>query len=196
MESIEIYKRIVAVWKGSIDELEKKAKLGQGSIGKWKTSFPKIDTLKKVAEVLNVPIDYLINEEFEPSNVYDAGAIVSFDEIGSVAAGYDSLAVESLTGKKIDIPVSMLGGRLKSDYFILRVKGNSMYPRLLEGDDILCLHCDSVDSGDYAVVLYNGDEATVKQVRYVYGEDWMVLYTTIYCKKIGLKTQYIVCFLF
>lgn len=161
----------------SAHKFEMECGLANGSVKAWKNgqANPSQKSLQKIAKYFGVSIEYLYGFIKDPDNVYDAGAIVSFDEIGSVAAGYDSLAVESLTGKKIDIPVSMLGGRPKSDYFILRVKGNSMYPRLLEGDDILCLRCDSVDSGDYAVVLYNGDEATVKQVRYVYGEDWLEL---------------------
>lgn len=39
--------------------------------------------------------------------------------------------------------------------------------------EILCLRCNSVDNGAIAVVLYNGEEATVKKVRY--GQDWLEL---------------------
>lgn len=102
-------------------------------------------------------------------------SVVTLQEIGTVAAGAGTLAVEYPTGRDVDIPVSMLVGRPQSDYFVLRVKGDSMYPRLIEGDSILCLRCGSVDSGDYAVVMYNGEEATVKQVIYTYGEDWLEL---------------------
>lgn len=45
----------------------------------------------------------------------------------------------------------------------------------MEGDTLLCLRTDSVDSGTYAVILYDGDEATVKKVNYVQGEDWLEL---------------------
>ena len=89
-------------------------------------------------------------------------------------AGYDGSIDEIPTGRKIEIPASMISGD-KKDYFVLRVKGNSMYPRLLDGDTILCKRCDSVDSGSLAVVLYNGDEATVKKVNYIQGENWLEL---------------------
>lgn len=49
------------------------------------------------------------------------------------------------------------------------------YPRILEGDTIFCLRTDSVDSGDIAVVIYDGEDATVKKVNYVPGEDWLEL---------------------
>ena len=69
----------------------------------------------------------------------------------------------------------MLRGRPKEDYFTLCVKGNSMYPKLIEGDTILCLRTNSVDNGDIAVIIYDGDEATVKKVVYENGKDWLEL---------------------
>lgn len=50
-----------------------------------------------------------------------------------------------------------------------------MYLRFLEGDRVLVKRCTSVDSGSTAVVLFNGNEATIKKVNYVFGEDWMEL---------------------
>ena len=35
-----------------------------------------------------------------------------------------------------------------------------------DGDSVLVLRCEAVDQGTVAVVLYNGDEATLKKVRY------------------------------
>ena len=50
-----------------------------------------------------------------------------------------------------------------------------MYPRLLSGDRVLVLRTNSVHSGATAVVVYNGNEATVKRVEYKQGEDWVDL---------------------
>ena len=110
-----------------------------------------------------------------PENVYPVDRVISFNELGTVRAGYGGCIDEIPTGKKVDIPASMLKGRPSTDYFTLRVTGNSMYPKLIDGDTILCLRCDSVDSGSLAVILYNGDDATVKKVNYVTGEDWLEL---------------------
>jgi len=138
---------------------------------------PDPETLKKLADFFNVSVDYLLGrEEFtKASNIYDAGRILVFEEIGTVRAGFNGIVDEIPTGKKIEIPASMISGGNKNDYFILRVKGDSMYPRLLDGDTILCKRCDSVDNGSLAVVLYNGDEATVKKVHYVSGQNWLEL---------------------
>ena len=100
---------------------------------------------------------------------------IVFPVIGTIAAGYDSVASEIPNGQHIEIPASMLRGRSKDEYFVLQVKGDSMYPKFLEGDNLLCLRTDSVDPGSIAVVLYDGEEATVKKVNYVQGEDWLEL---------------------
>ena len=149
----------------------------QQAVGKWEKdiSQPSIEILNVLANYFNVSIDYLTGRaEHIPSNVYDVNRLLVFEELGTVRAGFDGAVDEIPTGRKIEIPASMISGD-KKDYFVLRVKGNSMYPRLLDGDTILCKRCDSVDSGSLAVVLYNGDEATVKKVNYVSGENWLEL---------------------
>ena len=101
--------------------------------------------------------------------------VVSYEVVGTVAAGYDGEAVEEYTGEICEIPTSYLKGHKKEDYFVLRVVGDSMYPRLLNGDRVLVQRCTSVDSGDIAIVMYNGSEATLKKVEYVNGENWVDL---------------------
>lgn len=49
--------------KISIAELEKKAKLGNGTVGSWRDSSPTIENLLKVAGALNVNVSALLKEE-------------------------------------------------------------------------------------------------------------------------------------
>lgn len=148
-----------------------------------------LNTVEKLAHALGVSPSYLmgwkngLTENYrnpdnifqQVSNIYPTDGIISFEEIGTVRAGFDGTVDEIRTGNYVDIPISALGNKKPDEYFVLCVKGNSMYPKLIEGDKILCLRCDSVESGDLAVILYNGDEATVKKVNYVYGENWLEL---------------------
>ena len=46
----------------SIAEIEKRAGLGNGTIGKWREAKPLADSLAKVAKVLNVSINTLVKE--------------------------------------------------------------------------------------------------------------------------------------
>ena len=45
----------------SIRQLEKSAGIGNGTIGGWNESSPKLDTLKKVADVLGMTASELIH---------------------------------------------------------------------------------------------------------------------------------------
>ena len=141
------------------------------------TSEPDFATFQKIADFFNVSVDYLLgrDEIKNPSNIYDVDGIINFEEIGTICAGFNGVINETPTGELIELPASMIRGGDKEDYFVLRVSGNSMYPRILEGDRILCKRCSSVDSGSFAVVLYDGECATVKKVNYVHGEDWLEL---------------------
>ena len=52
------------------------------------------------------------------------------------------------------------------DYFALRIKGNSMAPRICDGDVVIIKKETAVESGDVAIVLVNGNEATCKEVQF------------------------------
>ena len=167
----------------SQEELAEIIGVSKSTIGMYEQGkrIPKADaTLRKLAEFFSVSIDYLMGlspnkDNVTPSNIYPIEGLVSFEEIGTVKAGYNGLADEIPTGRIVEIPAAMLGGHKKEDFFMLRVNGDSMYPTLVDGDSILVQKCTSVDSGALAVILYNGDEASVKKVNYVFGEDWMEL---------------------
>lgn len=47
----------------SISEIEKSASLGNGTIRRWDTSPPACDKLLRVANTLNVSVDYLLTGE-------------------------------------------------------------------------------------------------------------------------------------
>lgn len=96
--------------------------------------------------------------------------------IGEVAAGFGSEAIEEETGDYEQIPVEWLRGHNPDNFFVLRVKGDSMYPDFREGDHVLVHRQRSVDSGSIAVVIYDEDNiATLKRVKYAPGEPWMEL---------------------
>lgn len=101
---------------------------------------------------------------------------VTFPVIGSIAAGYNEIAVENWSGETVEIPLAYLKGRKKEEYFVLSVKGDSMYPLYMDGDKVLILRQSTLNhSGEIGAVLYEGENATLKKVEYVDGEDWMRL---------------------
>lgn len=160
-------------------ELANELHLSHGAIAMWETDKrqPDNDTMLRIADFFDVSVDYLLGREEtkNPPNVYDVDGLVHFEEIGTICAGYDGSLNETFTGEIVEIPLSMINGEEKEDYFVLRVQGNSMHPRILEGDRILCKRCSMVDNGSFAVVLYDGECATVKKVHYVNGANWIEL---------------------
>ena len=92
---------------------------------------------------------------------------VTFPVIGDIAAGFDKIAVESWEGETVEIPLSYLKGRNKEDFFVLSVRGDSMYPFYLQGDKVLLLRQSTVDSGEVGAVIYNDECATLKKVEFV-----------------------------
>lgn len=163
--------------KGLLDYLE----LPSSTFGDWQAGRNKsyMKHLPQIADYFGVSADYLLGrenprEESLPNNMQPV-EVVRYPVIGRITAGYTGLAVEEYTGDFIDVPSDIMRGHTKKDFFVLEVQGDSMSPKLLDGDRVLVERCDSVDSGTIVVLLYNGSESTVKQVRYVAGEDWLEL---------------------
>ena len=92
--------------------------------------------------------------------------LLRYPVIGTVRAGFGGTVDEIPTDEEIDIPADYLRGHPASDFFVLRVSGSSMYPRLLDGDKVLIRRQPMVENGEIAIVIYNSDEATVKKVHY------------------------------
>ena len=153
--------------------------VAQSTLSGWENGKFEIDdnNKMKIADYFGVSVDYLLGRDNNPHprdiDLFQTEEIAIFEVVGSVTAGYDGLAIEEPDGETIPIPISFLHGRKKEEFFTLRIKGDSMYPRLLEGDIVLVQRTTTVDSGDIAVILYNGSEATVKKVIYNYGENWL-----------------------
>lgn len=165
-------------------QMEREIGLPPHSINKWNSGKYKSfrSYIAHIARYFNVSVEYLMGEVDDPSprrafaapNVTDE--VVSFPVIGGVAAGYDHIAYEDWDGSSIDIPRSFLHGHPPTDYFVLRVKGNSMHPDYQDGDHVLVQRQSTMDrSGQVGAVIYGDENATLKRVDYVMGEDWMIL---------------------
>lgn len=140
-----------------------------------------INRIEAIAKATHVTPEYLMGwAETKKHSPFPEPEItedyVTFPVIGEVAAGYEHIIQEDWSGDTIDVPVKYLHGRPKSDYIVLTVTGNSMYPLYLDGDKVLILKQSTLDrSGDIGLIRYDGECATLKKVEYVTGEDWMKL---------------------
>lgn len=161
------------------NELAKKLNLSRSAIGMYEKGErnPNFETLELIADFFNVRIDDLIGRK---NTTYLAPQIatetVTFPVIGEIAAGYDNIALEDWSSETVEIPFSYLKGRKREDYFVLSVKGNSMYPKYINGDKVLILKQSTLNrSGDIGAIMYEDELATLKKVEYIKGEDWLRL---------------------
>lgn len=125
------------------------------------TRQPDYDTLKKLADYFNVTTDYLLGRDILPKNTAEKKKGIKIPVLGKVQAGIPVDAIEEIIDYE-EITEEMAS---QGDYFGLVIRGQSMMPRMLEGDVIIVRKQSDVDSGDIAVVLVNGNDATVKKIR-------------------------------
>lgn len=81
--------------------------------------------------------------------------------LGHVAAGVPIEAVEEIIDtEEITEELARTGS-----FFGLKIHGDSMEPRMCEGDVVIVRQQNDADSGDVVIALINGDDATCKRLR-------------------------------
>ena len=119
--------------------------------------YPRIDKIEMMAKYLGIDKSDLIERPSKPKSA----AGIRIPILGSVVAGVPIEAIEDVLGYE------EISEKLAHDgtFFALKVKGASMYPKICEDDIVIIREQPDVESGQIAVVLINGNEATVKAVR-------------------------------
>lgn len=132
-------------------ELADKAGVSISSIQGWEHGLfePKENSIRKIAEALG--------ESYEATAGFGASAR-RIPVLGHIPAGIPIEAIEDILDYE-DIPSSLDG-----EYFGLRVHGDSMYPKFLDGDTVIVRVQSDCNNGDDCVVLVNGFDATLKAV--------------------------------
>lgn len=141
-------------------ELAKKTDLSRSYIGDIEKDRynPSVSTLQLIATATNTPLEDLLPSTKTAS---PTGRGVRIPVLGHVVAGIPIEAVEEILDYEEITPELAATG----EFFALKIRGHSMEPRMMEGDVVIVRRQDDVDSGDVAIVLVNGDEATVKRVK-------------------------------
>lgn len=126
---------------------------------------PSNDLLVKFAEIFEVSTDYLLGtQEISGTKIKptEDEKTVTINVLGKIAAGTPIEAIEEIIDtEEIVLPAK----ESEEDYFGLRIDGDSMAPRILSGDVVICKKQPCVESNEIAVVLINGNDATLKRVK-------------------------------
>lgn len=166
----------------TLEELGNRIGLNKSTIQRYengKIERIKIPVLQAIAKELNVDPLYLslkTNKKgtFDtiPSNI----SKVITDDIhmipvfNTVLAGFGAYADSDIAEY---VPLYVRNPSDVPNLIGIRVKGDSMYPKIEDGDIIVVRRQTSADSGSVAVVLLDGEEGLVKKVDY--GPDWIEL---------------------
>lgn len=137
-------------------KLSKDLHFSRSMISDWKSgrSVPKASTLSKIADYFDVPLAYFY--------VDDPEAVMAAFPKDNLAPVYDCAAGEGrVNGEYATEHVSK---EVSEDYSYIRIHGDSMLPKVQDGDLIKVHHQTETTPSDLTVIKVNGETATLKYV--------------------------------
>ena len=159
MSIAENIKKIRERFNLTQDELGEIAGVSGGAVSTWErgTAEPRMGAVQKIADKLKISKSEII-DDLNTNISKSAGVLIPI--LNTVVAGMPIEAYEDIIGyEEISEKLSRTG-----KFYALKIKGNSMLPVLQEDDIIIVKEQADIESGDIAIVLVNGDTATVKKV--------------------------------
>lgn len=141
------------------EEIAKIAGVSQQSVSNWLNckQIPRMGIIEILANKFGV-----LKSELLENNSGQIATLSGYriPILGSVTCGLPIEAIENIIDY-IEVSESIFK---KGTYFGLRAKGDSMSPLIYEGDTLIVKQQDTVESGQIAIVIVNGDEATCKKI--------------------------------
>jgi repressor LexA len=119
----------------------------------------KIPVINAIASALNVNPSWLLALNVD-KHIDNNKLGHKIPVLGKVQAGIPIEAVHDVLDEEEIEPDMALSG----EYFALKIKGSSMEPRIYDGDVVIVRRQPDVESGQIAVILIDGKDATVKIV--------------------------------
>ena len=134
-------------------------KVSQATVSNWCKGIksPRMDKLDKICIFLNCTRTDLLEDKPEP---HEKPRGVKIPVLSDVAAGIPIEAIEDIIDyEEIDENLARRG-----DFFGLRIKGNSMSPRIQSGDVVIVRVQSDAENGDIVIAKVNGDDACCKKL--------------------------------
>lgn len=149
----------------TMKQVADKVGVSEGTISRWesgKIADMRRDKIMAYAQALNISPAIIMGwdnvDSSSTSESIHTGKRIPV--LGSVAAGIPIDAIEDvLDWEDISEDMAKTG-----EFFGLRIKGDSMQPRIVEGDIVIVRQQPDADSGDVVIVQVNGDKATCKRL--------------------------------
>lgn len=146
-------------------------------VTKWKAgSHPRYTTATSIAEYFGITVEELLNGKKEKQDygqaltVMDRHRVYMIPMYETVSAGFGALAVDHVVDY---VPLAIQSVAEAKETICIKVSGDSMFPKIEDGDIVQVLKQETVPNGAIAVVLLDGDEGLVKRV--AFGDSWIEL---------------------
>lgn len=128
-------------------------------------AIPRMGKVQRLADYFNIGKSDLIDDKVAAiSPSLSRG--VTINVLGRVSAGIPLEAIEEIVDtEEITKDLARTG-----DFFGLRIQGDSMEPRICDGDVVIVKKQEDADSGDIVIAMVNGDDAVCKRLlKYTHG---------------------------
>lgn len=118
------------------------------------------DKIELISAYTGVTPGYLMGWDSSKKDKQNPKKPIRIPVLGRVAAG---IPVEAITDV-IDYEELDPDKFCEGEYFALQIHGDSMEPRMRDGDVVIVKRQSDIESGDIAIVRVNGYDATCKKV--------------------------------
>ncbi len=159
-------------------ELADRLSVGKSTVAMWETNKrePDAETIAKIADALGVTTDMLLRENGVSVTLPEPNAQLLPSEyirmipcFESASAGFGTDAQNRIIEL---IPIYIVNEQEAAETICITVRGDSMHPRIEDGDIVQVHKQDTAETGDIVVIL-DGDEAFVK--RFIHGKNGVIL---------------------
>lgn len=159
-------------------DLAEKLEVRQSTVAMWETNKrePDAETIAKIADALGVTTDMLLRENGVSVTLPEPNAqllpsqyIRMIPCFESVSAGFGTDAQNRIVEL---IPLYIVNEKEAEETICITVRGDSMHPRIEDGDIVQVHKQATAETGDIVVIL-DGDEAFVK--RFIHGKNGVIL---------------------
>jgi len=146
----------------TLEEVGRLCGVSKSTVMKWENG--EIENMKRdkivlIAKALKVEPIYVLGIDDDQNIIKLPSNKIPI--LGSVAAGVPIECIQDIKGY-VEIPDWLLK---RGSYFALKVKGRSMEPEIMNGDIVIIRQQQTVENDEIGVVVVDGEEATVKQVK-------------------------------
>ena len=158
-EVVELVKKLTEEQGMSMSELARRVGTAKSAISRYfngTREFP-LNKIEEFASALHTTPDFLLGMEYEPQTQQG----LKIPVLGTVAAGIPISAVEDI----LDYEEIDSSWQSQGEFFALKIKGDSMQPKMDDGDVVIVRQQSDANSGDTVIALVNGDDATCKKLQ-------------------------------